>query len=84
MSQSGDFSGIKVEMGLPTSDLNSVFWIASGTMVFTFLGLAVKYAYKSKCTSFSCCCFMVERDIESEKVEDLEEMKTKKIPLETI
>ena len=67
-------------MGLPTSDLNSVFWLGSGTMLFGFLGLAVKYAYKSKCKSFSCCCFRVERDIESEKQEDLEDMKSPKIP----
>ena len=59
-------------MSIPTSDLTGSFWIASGTMMFAFFGLIVKYSYKSKCKNFSICCLKIERDIESEKQEDIE------------
>jgi hypothetical protein len=59
-------------MSIPTSDLTGSFWIASGTMLFAFFGLIVRYSYKSKCKNFSICCLKIERDIESEKEEDIE------------
>lgn len=62
-------------MSIPTSDLTGSFWIASGTMMFAFLGLIVKYSYKSKCKNFSICCLKIERDIESEKEEDIEAIR---------
>lgn len=62
-------------MGVPTSDLTGSFWIASATMTFAFLGLIVRYSYKSKCKNFSICCLRIERDIESEKEEDIEAIR---------
>ena len=64
-------------MSIPTTDLTGSFWIAIGTMVFAFFGLIVRYSYKSKCKNISCCCLRIERDIEDELKEDLEEMKNK-------
>ena len=66
-------------MGLPTNDLNSVFWLSGATMIFAFLGVLAKYSYKSKCSQFSICfgLLKVTRDIATEKEEDLIELKTK-------
>ena len=43
-----------------------------------FLGLAVRYCFKSKCHEVSCCfgLLKIERDIEHEIVEQKEESKT--------
>jgi hypothetical protein len=59
-------------MSIPTSDLTGSFWLAGGTMLFAFFGLIIRYSYKSKCKNFSICCLKIERDIESEKEEDIE------------
>ena len=66
-------------MGLPTNDLNSVFWLSGATMLFAFLGVLAKYSYKSKCIQFSICfgLFKVTRDVAIEKEEDIIELEHK-------
>jgi hypothetical protein len=34
---------------------DAVFWLSAGTLLTTFLGLALKYALKSKCETCSLC-----------------------------
>ena len=43
-----------------------------------FLGLAIRYCFKSKCNEVNCCfgLLKIERDIEHEIVEQIEESKT--------
>lgn len=64
-------------MGVPTNDLNSAFWLAVGTMVFGFLGVTMKYAYKSKCSHVDCCCIKITRDVHEEVQEDMVEITNK-------
>ena len=46
--------------------LDSVFWLTLGGLFFAFLGVVLKYCFKSKCRKVLCCCFYIERDIEAE------------------
>ena len=52
--------------------LSPEFFIIIGGMFIGFLGLVVRYSYKSKCTEVSCCCCTITRDIQIEAREDLE------------
>ena len=49
---------------------NDVFWIALGTSVFGFLGLLVKYAFRSKCDQITFCgpngLLVIHRQVELE------------------
>ena len=62
-------------MGLPTSDLNSVFWLSLAGILSAMIGLCLKSCYKSKCSEFSFCGIKIKRDIETEKEEDIESMR---------
>ena len=54
-----------------TNGIDGFFWLSLTTLVFTGLALCVRYSYKSKCKTVSCCCLKIERDIETEKEEDM-------------
>jgi hypothetical protein len=57
---------------------NSILIVISGSLATIFFGgfgLITKYAYKSKCSRVELCCIKIERDIEVEEREDIEEMK---------
>ena len=58
-----------------TGGIDSYFWLTLATIFFGGVGLITKYAYKSKCKSVQMCCLKIERDIEVEEREDIEEMK---------
>ena len=58
-----------------TGGIDSYFWLTLATIFFGGIGLITKYAYKSKCKSVQMCCLKIERDIEVEEREDIEEMK---------
>ena len=45
--------------------------ITLATMGFAFLTAFLGICYKSKCTSFKCCCFDIKRDIKTELKEDM-------------
>ena len=62
-------------MSVPTTDLTGSFWIAVGTMVFAFLGLATRYCYKSKCKEVSICCIHIHRDVEDEIIIDQQQQQ---------
>ena len=51
--------------------IDSFFWLSLVTIVFTGMGLCIRYSYKSKCKEVSCCCLKIVRDIETEKEEDM-------------
>jgi hypothetical protein len=51
------------------------FWGLLTAGGFAFLGLIVRYAYKSKCKEFQLCCIKIKRDIEAEKEEDIVAME---------
>lgn len=70
-------------MSVPTSDLTGSFWIGMGTMTFAFLGICLKYAYKSKCREVACCCIRIIRDTEDETKEDLAELAAQPTKEET-
>lgn len=55
---------------------SEAFWVGLTAGGFAFLGLLVRYAYKSKCREFELCCIKVKRDIDAEKDEDLKAMET--------
>ena len=59
-------------MGLPTDDLNSVFWLSIAGILSAMLSICLKSLYKSKCSEFSCCGVTIKRDIASEVKEDIE------------
>ena len=58
-----------------TGGIDSYFWLTLATIVFGGIGLITRYAYKSKCSRVELCCIKIERDIEVEEREDIEEMK---------
>ena len=47
------------------------FYITMIGIVTTFLGVVLRYAYKSKCQRVDFCGVHIERDTESELQEDL-------------
>ena len=59
-------------MGDITSGIDSYFWITLGGLIFGSVGLFIRYAYKSKCSSVEICCVKIKRDIETELKEDLD------------
>ena len=69
-----------VEMGLPTQDLGSAFWLALAGVLSAMLGVMLQYCYKSKCKSFQICCLKIEIDTTAEVQEDIEQMHTAKKP----
>ena len=54
-----------------TQNIDGFFWLSLATIIFTSVGLFVRYSYKSKCSEVSCCCLKIVRDIETERQEDM-------------
>ena len=54
-----------------TQGIDGFFWLSLSTIIFTSVGLFIRYSYKSKCKEVSCCCLKVIRDIDVEKQEDM-------------
>ena len=52
-------------------EFNSVFFISLAASRAGIVGLAVKYAFRSKCKKCKCLCIEIDRDVEAE----IEEMK---------
>lgn len=63
-------------MGDITNNIDGIFFLSIGTMFIGLLHFTIRYCYKSKCKSFSCCCFQITRDIENEVKEDLTVQKS--------
>ena len=61
-------------MSLPTSDLNSVFWLSILGVISAIIGMCLKSCYKSKCSSISCCGLSITRDTDGEVKEDIIEV----------
>ena len=63
-------------MGIPTQEFGATFWLSAGAVMVGLVSLLAKFAYKSKCESFSLCfgLFKVQRNIEAEVREDIESM----------
>ena len=55
--------------------MSEVFWTFFITTMTGMVMVGLRLCYKSKCKKISCCGITIERDIEAEKAEDLEEMK---------
>ncbi len=58
-----------------TQNVDGFFWLSLATIVFTSVGLIVRYSYKSKCKEVDCLCIKIVRDTEIEEREDIEERK---------
>ena len=58
-----------------TGGIDSYFWLSLATIFFGGLALTTRYMYKSKCSRVELCCIKIERNIEVEEREDIEEMK---------
>lgn len=58
-----------------TQDVDGFFWLSLATIVFTSVGLIVRYSYKSKCKEVECLCIKIKRDTETEEREDMDERK---------
>lgn len=50
---------------------SEAFWVGLTAGGFAFIGLVVRYCYKSKCRKISLCGITIERDIDAEKEEDI-------------
>jgi len=62
-------------MGIPGDQFGPEFFTVIGGMVFAFFGVIIRYAYRSKCRTFDCCCVHVEREVDDEMIEDIESME---------
>jgi hypothetical protein len=58
-----------------TGGIDSYFYLTLATIFFGGVGLITRYAYKSKCVEFECCCIKIKRDIDVEEREDTLAMK---------
>jgi recombinational DNA repair protein RecT len=60
-----------------TNTFNAVFFISAGTLITTFLGMAVKTCLKSKCEHFSCCygLFSIDRRVDLELQAEMKEIE---------
>lgn len=69
-------------MGIPTDEFGATFWLSAGAVVVGCISMLAKFAYKSKCESFSLCfgLFTVKRDINAEVKEDIENNNTQETP----
>ena len=55
-----------------TQNIDGFFWLSLSTIIFTSVGLFIRYSYKSKCKEVSCCCCLkIVRDIDIERQEDM-------------
>jgi hypothetical protein len=54
-----------------TQNIDGFFWLSLSTIIFTSIGLFIRYSYKSKCKEVSCCCLKIVRDIDVERQEDM-------------
>jgi len=52
-------------------NIDGFFWLSLSTIIFTSIGLFIRYSYKSKCKEVSCCCLKIVRDIDIERQEDM-------------
>lgn len=59
------------------SQFGGSFWISLAGIVFTFMGLGIRYALRSKCRKCAICfgLFTIERDIEAEVLEETKELE---------
>ena len=55
-------------------ELDSVFWITLATLIIGFLGVVLRYCFKSKCSRVSCCGLVIERDVAGELEEERMEL----------
>ena len=60
-----------------TQNIDGFFWLSLSTIIFTSVGLFIRYSYKSKCKKVSCCCLKIVRDIDVERQEDMVFQDTK-------
>ena len=67
-------------MGDISTGIDSYFWLTAGGLFFGSIALCVRYAYRSKCKEVDLCCIRIVRDTETEKEEDMQEMKTPSTP----
>ena len=58
-------------MSDPLDGVNAMFYLSLGTIICSSIALMIRYCYKSKCKEVYCFCFRIVRDVEVEKIEDL-------------
>ena len=63
-------------MGDITQGIDGSFFLSLTTLICGGLGLLIRFAYKSKCKSVKICCLKIDRDIETELKEDLQNPTT--------
>ena len=63
-------------MGDITQGIDSYFYLSVLTLLCGGLTLSIRFAYKSKCKSVEICCLKIDRDIETELKEDLQNPTT--------
>ena len=67
---------ITYKMGDITQGIDGFFFLSLTTLVCGGLTLLIRFAYKSKCKSVEICCLKIDRDIETELKEDLQNPTT--------
>jgi len=67
---------ITYKMGDITQGIDGFFFLSLTTLICGGLGLLIRFAYKSKCKSVKICCLKIDRDIETELKEDLQNPTT--------
>ena len=59
-----------------TQGIDSYFYLSVLTLLCGGFTLLIRFAYKSKCKSVELCCLRVDRDINTELKEDLQNPTT--------
>lgn len=56
---------------------DAVFFLSVGTLLVGVFGMSAKYALKSKCEKFSCCCgcLTIDRRVDLEVKEEMKAME---------
>lgn len=59
------------------TELSETFWALLLTTISGFVLMALKYCYKSKCSSIDLCCIKIVRSVDAEVKADLQQQESK-------
>lgn len=51
---------------------DDTFFLTLAGLIFGFLGLSIRFCYRSKCSSVECCGLKIIRDVDVEEDIDLQ------------
>ena len=66
-------------MGDISDGINGFFWLSLTTLLCGGIGLFVRFFYKSKCRNVKICCIKINRDVDIEEREDMNNINSSSV-----